>query len=131
MVQKQKSKVKDKAGNGKSPMNKITVDIFGTQYNIKGDVEADYIQALAKYVNDRMLEVSQQLSTSNSTKVAILAALNIADEFAQYKENSESGMSKVEKRTQHIITLLDKGIIGDIYDASVKAPRAFKASLYE
>lgn len=96
-------------------LNKITVDIMGTQYTIKGDAESNYIYELSKYVNEKMAEIASSHGNINTTKVAILAALNIADEYFQHKEICESGMAKVEKKTLNMISLIDQGIIGDIY----------------
>lgn len=58
----------------------VQVEIYGQSYNLRGDGEAGYIQDLASYVDRKMREVSEATSTVDSLKVAILAALNIADE---------------------------------------------------
>ena len=69
------------------PRNVVKVNIFGTEYPIKGDSDADYIQEVANYVNNKMIEIEKSLTAKSSLKVAILAALNIADEL--YKERTE------------------------------------------
>lgn len=68
--------------------NVVKVNIFGTEYPIKGDSDADYIQDVASYVNNKMIEIEKSLTVKSSLKVAILAALNIADEL--YKERAEN-----------------------------------------
>lgn len=68
--------------------NVVKVNIFGTEYPIKGDSDADYIQDVASYVNNKMIEIEKSLTVKSSLKIAILAALNIADEL--YKERAEN-----------------------------------------
>jgi len=67
--------------------NVVKVNIFGTEYPIKGDSDVDYIQDVASYVNNKMIEIEKSLTVKSSLKVAILAALNIADEL--YRERTE------------------------------------------
>ena len=69
------------------PRNIVKVNIFGSEYPIKGDSDANYIQEVASYVNNKMIEIEKSLTVKSSLKVAILAALNIADEL--YKERAE------------------------------------------
>jgi cell division protein ZapA len=61
----------------------VQVEIFGQSYNLRGEGDAQYIQDLAAYVDRKMREVSEATATVDSLKVAILAALNIADEARQ------------------------------------------------
>ena len=64
---------------------KVKVQIFGNTYNIQGEAQEEYILRLAEYVNEKMEEVSSGLATGNQLQAAILAALNIADEYFQMK----------------------------------------------
>lgn len=58
----------------------VQVEIYGQSYNLRGEGETAYLQELAAYVDRRMREVAEATATVDSLKVAILAALNIADE---------------------------------------------------
>ncbi len=91
------------------------VDIFGTQYTIKGDADPEYISEIAGFLNQKMADVSAQLTSANPINVALLAALNIVDEYFQHKALCEREFSKVERKTQKMIDILDQGIIGDTY----------------
>ena len=62
-------------------MNSVRVEIFGSEYRIRGDADPESIQEIAHYVDSKMREVSTETSLSSSLKVAILAALNIAGEL--------------------------------------------------
>ena len=61
----------------------VQVEIYGQSYNLRGEGETGYIQDLAGYVDRRMREVAEATATVDSLKVAILAALNIADDSRQ------------------------------------------------
>jgi cell division protein ZapA len=68
----------------------VKVTIFGTEYPVKGDADSGYIEEVAAYVDEKMREVAQGLSVKSTTKVAILAALNITDElFAARRDSGE------------------------------------------
>lgn len=96
--------------------SKVKVNIFGQSYSIKGDASPDYILELADYLNKRMDEVSANISNGTTTQVAILAALNIADEYFQVKKMKfgESSVAAIEEKTNRLIAMLDEGLIGDI-----------------
>lgn len=98
--------------------NKVKVQIFGATYNIQGEADTDYIVRLADYVNEKMKEVGGNLQTGNHLHIAILAALNIADEYFQMREIKRHLVSDLEKKANALITMLDEGLIGDIYSAA-------------
>jgi cell division protein ZapA len=71
-----------------NPENLIRVEIFDHFYQIRAGVEEEYLQQLAAYVDGKMHEVSQSLKTVDNLKIAVMAALNIADELHQEKEKA-------------------------------------------
>jgi cell division protein ZapA len=93
---------------------KVKVNIFGQTYTIKGEATSDYILELANYLNKKMAEVSANISKGTPTQVAILAALNIADEYFQVKDIKKWDESAIEEKTNKLIAMLDEGLIGDI-----------------
>ncbi|PKL38049.1 MAG: cell division protein ZapA [Spirochaetae bacterium HGW-Spirochaetae-1] len=95
--------------------NKVKVNIFGQTYTIKGDAPPEYILQLSDYVNGKMEEVSANIANASMTQVAILVALNIADEYFQVKKLKSGFDSAVEEKAQNLISMLDEGLIGDIF----------------
>jgi cell division protein ZapA len=95
--------------------NRVKVTIFGQAYTINGDAPRDYILQLADYINQKMEQVSACSADINPTQVAILAALNVADEYFQLKKLKTGVDSEVERRTMALISMLDEGLIGDIF----------------
>ena len=95
--------------------NSVKVNIFGHTYNINGDAPEEYILSLAEYVHSKMEEVSGATSNSNPTQVAILVALNIADEYFQLKKMKQNVDGVLEDKARELISMLDEGLIGDIF----------------
>ena len=93
---------------------RVKVNIFGQAYTVRGEASSEYILALADYLNKKMAEVSANISNGTSTQVAILAALNIADEYFQVKDLKGGNFSAIEEKTNKLIAMLDEGLIGDI-----------------
>jgi len=93
---------------------KVKVNIFGQAYTIKGEASPEYILGLADYLNKKMAEVSANISNGTPAQVAILAALNIADEYFQLRDLKGGNYSAIEEKTNKLIAMLDEGLIGDI-----------------
>ena len=86
------------------------VEIFGQTYNVRGDGDPDYLMELARLVDTRMREVAGQVATVDPMKIAILAALNIADEFSRYRRKREESAGIWIERTEEISERLSKVI---------------------
>ena len=69
-----------------------TVEIFGQTYNVRGEGDPNYLTELARFVDSRMREVAAQVATVDPMKIAILAALNIADEFSRFRKERDKRM---------------------------------------
>jgi cell division protein ZapA len=73
-----------------SNRNEVTrVNIFGREYTIRGAGSPAYISEIAHYVDLKMRQMTDNATMASTAKVAIFAALNIADELYQKRENSE------------------------------------------
>lgn len=92
----------------KDPSNSaVRVEIFDQAYNLRGS-DPEYILKLAEYVDAKMRAVAEQTHTVDTARLAVLAALNIADEFHLLKRKSDGGNSDFSKRTQHLSEALDE-----------------------
>jgi cell division protein ZapA len=58
----------------------VHVEIFGQTYAVRGGEDPAYVERLAAYVDERMKEVSRASGAVDSVRIAVLAALNLADE---------------------------------------------------
>jgi len=88
----------------------IQVEIYGQSYNLRGEGDTSYLQELAGYVDRRMREVSEATATVDSLKVAILAALNIADEGRRERPDGASRLPAANERIARMIDRLDRGL---------------------
>jgi cell division protein ZapA len=87
-----------------------TVEILGREYKIRGAADAAYISEVARYVDAKLREVSQGGVAPPPDRVAIIAAMNIADELFQLKRSHSEEFSSIEKRAQSLIRMLDESL---------------------
>ena len=86
----------------------IQVEIYNQIYSIRSDGDNEYILSLAKYVDGKMRTISSGTLTVDSLKVAILAALHIADEFHQAKDVHAQVDAQLGSRSSECSELLDR-----------------------
>jgi cell division protein ZapA len=85
----------------------VRVEIFDQVYNLRGS-DADYIIQLADYVDGKMRAVSEQTATVDSVRLAVLAALNIADEYHLLKRRLEAPSPEARQRASKLASALDE-----------------------
>jgi cell division protein ZapA len=95
------------APNTANSTGSVRVEIFDQVYNLRGS-DADYILKLAEYVDGKMRAVSQQTSTVDSVRLAVLAALNIADEYHLLKRRLETSSPEARQRASKLASALDE-----------------------
>src|SRR6476619_8531176 len=95
-------------GRSDSSEQTIRVEIYNQTYSIRSDGDNDYILELAEYVDRKMREISSGTLTVDSLKVAILAALHIADEFYQLRHTQSQVDAQLATRSSECSEMLDK-----------------------
>ena len=83
----------------------VKVLIHGQEYPIRARGDGEYIKRVAKYVDERMSLIEEQTSPA---RLAILAALNIADELFSVQSEKEQLLTILQERAQKISDFLDK-----------------------
>ncbi len=86
----------------------LRVEIYGQTYSIRSDGDNSYIQDLAGYVDRKMREISSGTMTVDSLKVAILAALHIADELHQTRDGQRQVDGQLGTRSAECSEMLDR-----------------------
>ena len=86
----------------------IRVEIYNQTYSIRSDGDSEHIMRLADFVDKRMREISSGTLTVDSLKVAILAALHIADELHRLKSVHESADAQLASRSTECVEMLDR-----------------------
>ncbi|MCH8126742.1 cell division protein ZapA [candidate division KSB1 bacterium] len=84
------------------------VNIYGTEYPIRGVADEDYILKVANYVDEKMREIDQKVAVKSALKVAILAALNITDELFRKRIESQELVERYENKISEIITRIEE-----------------------
>ncbi len=89
-------------------MKKTTVDveIMGERFKISSDAEETHVQKVAKYVDAKMQEVLVAARPVGKSSIAMLAALNIADEYHRLKDNYDSVLRRLNHLSQRLSTSL-------------------------
>ncbi|MFQ5599935.1 MAG: cell division protein ZapA [Candidatus Krumholzibacteriia bacterium] len=82
------------------------VEIFGSEYTIRADADPDYVKSIAAYVDTKMNEIAEKQKLVSSTKVAILAAINIADEVFQERRKREQTEQDVSAKARELSDVL-------------------------
>ena len=100
-------------GDGERPevqSESVTVTIFGREYTLKGDADAEYVRQVADFVDQRMGEVAKNSTVASTAKVAILAAVNIADELFREQQKRLEAVATLEDRSVQIARLLTQEV---------------------
>ena len=85
----------------------IRVLIYDQEYYVRGALDEDYIQKLAQFLDTKMRAIAGRTRTVDSLRVAVLAALNIADEYHQVKAKYEETSKRVDKKVEECSRMLD------------------------
>jgi cell division protein ZapA len=84
----------------------LDVEILGQKFTISSDAEEGYMLKVADYVDGKMQELMQASKPVAKTNIAMLAALNIADEFHRLKDSHEAVLNRLDQLSKKISTTL-------------------------
>ncbi len=85
---------------------RVDVEIYGKVYTVSGDKDPEYVRMVAEFVDRKMREISQMTDTVSTSRIAILASLNIADELFSLSNESE----ELKKRMRQVTGKIRKAI---------------------
>lgn len=85
----------------------VDVEIFGGTYSIKGEADPEYVRQLARFVDEKMRSLAQRSpSTVSAQKIAVLAAVNMADELFRLRNRQRKVEEMVHKKTGDLFEML-------------------------
>ena len=90
----------------------VHVEIFGQTYTVKAGGDPGYVESLAAYVDAQMREVSRTAGAVDSVRVAVLAALNIADEAFRLRAQVQDADRRAAARAEGLVRELTS-ILGE------------------
>jgi len=86
----------------------VSVEIAGQKYPIRSGLDPEYVNRLALYVDDKMRAAADSAPTGDALRLAVLAALNIADELFRSRDSSRSRDGEFTERALELERLLDR-----------------------
>jgi cell division protein ZapA (FtsZ GTPase activity inhibitor) len=88
--------------------NQVQISIFGQEYSVKAPADPEYIKKIAEFLDEKMREVQSGFSTTqSSTRIAILAGMNITDELFNSRQSGDSINNDAEQKISSLIDLID------------------------
>jgi len=88
----------------------VKVQIFGQVFPIQGDLDEAYMQKLAEYVDEKMHAIVAMTPTVDTQKVAILAALAIADELHTARKERGEREELLKEQAERCLTLVERAL---------------------
>ena len=85
-------------------------EIYNQTYNLSTEQGEDYVKELAAYVDGKMHDAAEAARTVDSVKVAVLAALNIADELLTLRQRMGEIEGPLRKRVEKCVELVEKAL---------------------
>ena len=88
----------------------VNVEIHGQQYPIRSGLDPAYVAELATYVDAKMMAASRETIAGDTTKIAVLAALNIADECFRVQAEERRRRDSLTSRAEELERMLDMAL---------------------
>jgi cell division protein ZapA len=88
------------------------VRIFGATYLVRGSDDSGYLQELADFVDGKMREVAQHVTTADTARIAILAALNMADELFRTQKRQDGERVEIKEKAAELAEELRQALDG-------------------
>lgn len=85
----------------------VSVEIRGQRYPIRSTLEEQYVHVLAAYVDNKMRAAAETTPSGDSVRLAVLAALNIADELFRCRDTTLARDGRLAERAEELERLLD------------------------
>jgi cell division protein ZapA len=94
-----------------SPSARTSVEIFGRRFELRATEGGEHLEELARYVDRRMRELAEVSPQVDTAKLAVLVALNIADElFRERNTEPESREQKFTQRVEGLVAQIDEAL---------------------
>jgi cell division protein ZapA len=83
------------------------VTLLNQKFNLKSDNNDKYVQRVADYVNKKLFDIQEKTKSVSSLNVALLAALNIADDYFKIKGVEKDKIIGAKEKIREIISAID------------------------
>ena len=90
---------------------RATVEIYGQRLGLRADGDVARLEELARFVDNRMRDVAEKSSSVDTVKIAVLTALNIADELFQERETDQDArQERLEEQAVRLVSKLEEAM---------------------
>ena len=89
----------------------VPVEIAGQRYPIRSSLDPEYVARLATYVDEKMRAAADTSPSGDSMRLAVIAALNVADELFRCREANRARDGELAERTQELERLVDRVLL--------------------
>ena len=89
----------------------IPVEIHGQRYPIRSSLDPEYVARLATYVDEKMRAAADTSPSGDSMRLAVIAALNVADELFRCRDASRARSGELAERAQELERLVDRVLL--------------------
>ena len=86
----------------------VSVEIHGQRYPIRSSLDPEYVARLARYVDEKMLAAAESTPTGDALRLAVLAALNVADELFRCRDANKARNGEIAARAGELERILDR-----------------------
>jgi cell division protein ZapA len=86
----------------------VQIDIHGQRYAVRSDLDPQYIQQLACFLDDKMQSAARELASADPLRIAVIAALNITDELHRARADKAGAEDRLHRRAADIERLVDE-----------------------
>ena len=88
----------------------VKVQIYDQTYQVQGDFDEAYVAELAQYVDQQMRAIAQATGAVDSVRVAVLTALNIADELHSLRQRQAGTEGEIRQRAERALGLVEQAL---------------------
>jgi cell division protein ZapA len=88
----------------------VKIEIYDQVYNVSANQNEEYLTELASYVDGKMRSIAEATKMVDSLKVAVLAALNIADEMFTLRQKQQEIEGPLRKRVEKCVAMVEKAL---------------------
>jgi cell division protein ZapA len=89
----------------------VPVEIAGQRYPIRSSLDPEYVARLAAYVDEKMRAAADTSPSGDSMRLAVIAALNVADELFRCRDANRARNGELAERTQELERLVDRVLL--------------------
>jgi cell division protein ZapA len=91
-------------------MPQTRVEIFGQTFSVGGDLDEEYVRKLAAYVDEKMRAISEMTPTADPQRIAVMAALAIADELHSLRDQRRDNEELLKEQAERCLNLVERAL---------------------